>query len=194
MITKFYRVVYPYNSEIVEMSPLRHDPRNVHDLRLQLTNTIVSVPIIKGWNGKKIQRCKKFLLLVLYPKISLWTPYLFASLSSYLNRILNFCYYNDDDNCLQRMLSKKERKKERKSIFPNKIYKLNQVPVGLKECSHIRKLLSRNHLGKVPSKTGKCWKMKGPQNMSNWYFKLFEVSFALSIVKIQKLIFSALQD
>ena len=27
--------------------------------------------------------------------------------------------------------------------------------------------------------------------MSNWYFKLFEVSFALSIVKIEKLIFSA---
>ena len=40
--------MYPYNSEIVEMSPLRHDPRNVHDLRLQLTNTIVSVPINIG--------------------------------------------------------------------------------------------------------------------------------------------------
>ena len=85
--------------------------------------------------------------------------------------------------------------KERKSIFPDKIYKLNWVPVGLKECGHIRKLLNRNHLGYlVSSKTEKCWKMKGPQNMSNWYFKLFEVSFALSIVKIQKLIFSALQD
>ena len=54
---------------------------------------------------------------------------------------------------------KKERKKERKeskSICPDKMYKLNQLPVDLKECNHIRKLLNRNHLGKVPSKTARC--------------------------------------
>ena len=115
-MTKFYRIVYPYNSRIVEISFPRHDSRNVHDLRLQLTNTIVSVPINIGWNGKKIQRCKKFLLLVLCPKISRWTPYSFVSPSSYLKRILckQLFYYNDENNCLQRILSKKESKKERK--------------------------------------------------------------------------------
>ena len=88
----------------------------------------------------------------------------------------------------------KENKKERKSICPDKLHKLNWLPVGLKECGRSRKLLNRNHLDKVPTKTAKSWKMKEPWNKSNWYFKLFEVSFKLNIIKIRKLQFSTLYD
>ena len=54
----------------------------------------------------------------------------------------------------------KERKNERNSIFPDIIYKLNWLPVDLKECGHIKKLLSRSYMDKVPSKTATCWKRK----------------------------------
>ena len=53
---------------------------------------------------------------------------------------------------------KKERKKERKCICPNANYKLVELPVGVNECDHIRKLLNKNHMGKVPSKAGKYLK------------------------------------
>ena len=38
--------MYLYNSKIVEMSSPRHDSRNVHGLKSQLTNRIVSVAIV----------------------------------------------------------------------------------------------------------------------------------------------------
>ena len=57
------------------------------------------------------------------------------------------------------MSRKKERKKERKTenVFAlMRIYKLVELPVGVNECDHIRKLLNKNHMGKVPSKAAKC--------------------------------------
>ena len=51
---------------------------------------------------------------------------------------------------------KKERKKEKKCICPIVTYKLVELPVSLDECDHIRKLLNRNHMGKVPRKAAKC--------------------------------------
>ena len=50
----------------------------------------------------------------------------------------------------------KKRKKERKCICPDANYKLVKLPVGLNECDYIRKLLYRNHMNKIPSKTTKC--------------------------------------
>ena len=51
--------------------------------------------------------------------------------------------------------AQEERKKE--NVFALiRIYKLVELPVGVNECDHIRKLLNKNHMGKVPSKAAKC--------------------------------------
>ena len=47
---------------------------------------------------------------------------------------------------------RKERKKERKSLWPNTYIKYIQRFVGLSKYDYIRKMLNKNHLGKVPSK------------------------------------------
>ena len=50
---------------------------------------------------------------------------------------------------------RKKRKKE--NVFAlTRIYKLVELPVGVNECDHSRKLLNKNHMGKVPSKAAKC--------------------------------------
>ena len=57
---------------------------------------------------------------------------------------------------LSRVGAKKERKKERKerkSLWPNTHIKYIQRFVGLSEYDYIRKMLNKNHLGKVPCKT-----------------------------------------
>ena len=46
---------------------------------------------------------------------------------------------------------KKERK-ERKSLWPNTHNKYTKRFVGLSKYDYIRKMLNKNHLGKVPSK------------------------------------------
>ena len=48
------------------------------------------------------------------------------------------------------------------------IYKVLELPVGVNECDHIRKLLNKNHMGKVPNKAAKCWK-----NERTLYYDLF---------------------
>ena len=56
---------------------------------------------------------------------------------------------------LSRVGAKKERKKERKerkSLWPNTHIKYTQRFVGLTKYDYIRKMLNKNHLGKVLSK------------------------------------------
>ena len=48
-------------------------------------------------------------------------------------------------------LTRKE-KKERKCLWPNTHIKYTQRFVGLSKYNYIRKILNKNHLGKVPSK------------------------------------------
>ena len=47
---------------------------------------------------------------------------------------------------------KERKKKERKSLWPNTHIKYTQRFVGLSKYDYIRKMLNKNHLGKVPSK------------------------------------------
>ena len=46
---------------------------------------------------------------------------------------------------------KERKKKERKSLWSNTHIKYTQRFVGLSKYDHIRKMLNKNHLGKVPS-------------------------------------------
>ena len=52
-------------------------------------------------------------------------------------------------------MTKEEREKE--NIFSlMRSKKLFELPVVVNECDHIRKLLNKNRMGKVPSKAAKC--------------------------------------
>ena len=51
---------------------------------------------------------------------------------------------------------KEERKKKKKSLSPNTHMKYTQRFVGLSKYDYIRKMLNKNHLGKVPSKAAEC--------------------------------------
>ena len=44
-------------------------------------------------------------------------------------------------------------KKRKKYIFfcPDANYKVVELPVGVNECDHNRKMLNKNHMNKVPS-------------------------------------------
>ena len=56
-----------------------------------------------------------------------------------------------------RYKKKEERKKERKkSLWPNTYIKYIQRFVRLSKYDYIRKMLDKNHLGKVPSKAAEC--------------------------------------
>ena len=82
---------------------------------------------------------------------------LYAKKKSQMN--MTASYVTDAKSGSTRIVfSLKERKKEKKeNIFaPMRITKLVKLPVVLNECDHIRKLLNKNHLGKVPSKAAKC--------------------------------------
>ena len=46
----------------------------------------------------------------------------------------------------------RKRKKERKSLWPNTHIKYTKRFVGLSKYDYIRKMLNKNHLGKIPSK------------------------------------------
>ena len=60
-------------------------------------------------------------------------------------------------NGIIREQEEEEEEEEEENIFaPMRITKLVKLLVVLNECDHIRKLLNKNHLGKVPSKAAKC--------------------------------------
>ena len=46
----------------------------------------------------------------------------------------------------------------------------------LSECDYIRKMLSKNYKGKVPSKAAKRWKMKGPYSVTYYQIKVLIAS------------------
>ena len=48
---------------------------------------------------------------------------------------------------------KKERKKEISLPLPN--VTMNKLLIEVSECDYIRKMLNKNHMGKVPSKAAK---------------------------------------
>ena len=56
------------------------------------------------------------------------------------------------------MLPQKQRKREKRerNLFePTKHYN-KYTFYGLSECDYIRKMLNKNHMGKVPDKAAKC--------------------------------------
>ena len=56
-----------------------------------------------------------------------------------------------------RFLKRKKERKKKENVFALMgIYKIVELPVGVNECDHIRKLLNKNYIGKVPSKAAKC--------------------------------------
>ena len=70
--------------------------------------------------------------------------------SSILFRIR--CYIT---HCLDTPLfEKKEIKKEISLPLPN--VTINKLLIEVSECDYIRKMLNKNHMSKVPSKTAKC--------------------------------------
>ena len=50
---------------------------------------------------------------------------------------------------------KKKKKKKKKSLCPLVALQLIKLLVGLSECNNIRKMLNKNHRGKVPSRAAK---------------------------------------
>ena len=56
----------------------------------------------------------------------------------------------------ERKKRKKERKKEKKEIsLPLPNVTMNKLLIEVSECDYIRKMLNKNHMGKVPSKAAK---------------------------------------
>ena len=57
-----------------------------------------------------------------------------------------------DQRFIERKKERKKERKERKSLWPNTHIKSTKRFVGLSKYDYIRKMLNKNHLGKVPSK------------------------------------------
>ena len=78
-------------------------------------------------------------------------------------------------------LQRERERREREYIFPNANYILVKLPAGLNDCDHIKKMLNKNHIGKVV-------RQQSAEELE--YLKIghisrkFVVSFALSIVKV----------
>ena len=66
------------------------------------------------------------------------------------------------------------RKKENLYGLINK----SQRFVGLSKYDYIRKMLNKNHLGKVPSKAAECWKIKGPNNTTGYQVNICVTRFS----------------